>query len=204
MPSNSSLILKKNKSSKPTSVTGCSFATIVWFLLLVIVIAIVTSWIISQYYLPKWQIKGINLAGINLNLPNFSATSSTADSYAVHILDNDFNEILRQISVPNVENLATSIKAEQIEIRGNTTTAIKAGVFISFKPVVSQGSEVTLEVHEVTIGGIRMMPLMTDAIRSQICQSITSYTHNRFSGKITKIELKEGEMTVWVTPDKIL
>jgi len=162
----------------------------------------VATWIIYQYYLPNWQNTKFNFAGVHFSLPQFGSTQNSNNQYAVSITASNIDEMFRQANIPNVENIRTKITSDQIEASGNTTTSIKAPVFIAFKPVINSTGDLTLEVREVTVAGIRMMPLMTDVIRQQIANSIVSYTHDQFSGKITKIDLKSDEMTVWVTPGK--
>jgi len=172
-----------------------------WFGVFLVVVAIIAAWIISQYYIPKWQTNPFSFAGIDIKLPQFGNTVQTKDSYAVHITSSDFDEILRQANIPNIENIVTTITPERIELNGSSTTAIKAHVFIAFKPVINKSGDLTLEVNEVTVGGIRIMLLMNDAVRSQISDGIVNYTKDRFSGKITKIELKSGEIVAWVTQE---
>jgi len=127
-----------------------------------------------------------------------SSSLKTSDVYTVFLNDSQLSEIVRQLQLSKVKNTSVQIHPGQVEIRGETDTGVVLPVMIAFVPKIDASGKLSIEVRDVTVGGVRAIPFVTDEIRTKLGEAITAYVANVLHGSITSIELKEGHLIAYL------
>ncbi len=178
----------------------CSPALILAISIVVLVIGAVVIWIVARPYhaVPgAASLSALNLPGIH-SLPNGNLVPSDGE-YTVHLRDDELNTTLASLHTSSIEDLHGAIHASGITLEGSLTSPLKLPIVIKFTPKVQDG-KITIEVDDVTITGVRALPLATTALREQLARELTTLIQSKFSGKITRITLEEGQLTAFLTP----
>lgn len=121
--------------------------------------------------------------------------------YRVHVTDAEISSVLSQIDIPNTSDKQMRVHPNAADLHATITVPIKSALVLQFVPVVNNG-HVTIQVRDLTVAGIRALPLATDAVRKSIASALESLLNGQFSGTITRIVLEEGAMSVYFVPKK--
>lgn len=188
---------------QPTNLSCCSFGAMIALTAVTIVVVIGVIWWVLSGHLPLGSFKFPSGNGFNFSSGQTKSVNIPKLAYTVHVTNDQLDEALRVANIPNTKNLTSSIHPDQVEIRGFTTVSnVDAAIFIACVPKVDSNGQVSLEVRDATVAGIRVLPFVTDDMRKSISQSISNYIQNKFNGKITSLGLQEGVIEAKVEPTK--
>lgn len=129
---------------------------------------------------------------------NFQESGNTTDVYSVSIYDYDLTTILKSLNIPDTRDLNAHVRTKNIKISGIYQKPFDLKLDIYAKPKISN-NEVTVQLDDATVGGVRMIWLINDGMRQALASSIENYATGRINGKITDIALKEGEMIIKIS-----
>jgi len=179
----------------------CSVAAIAWFAVLILVVGSVLIWIMVRPARTVSTKPGIatSIVPFGLKLPS-NQTVPAADEFTVHLHDLDLDRALAQAGIPNLSDPTAHIHLDSIELDATLSSPLPLPVVMRFVPRVGNDGKITIQINDLTAGGIRILPLATLAMREAISQSLQTLINAKFSGKITKITLAEGELTAYVRP----
>jgi hypothetical protein len=199
-------IKKSNKASffneldYDNSKRGCMSPKFLFFLLTTFIIigALISAIIIIAInFRVNKSLRGVKLPTISniVDKNNYPPE----DSYQITISDYELTNMLLALNIPDVKNLKTQTIAKHITVSGVYQKPVDMNLAIYVIPKVKNG-KVYVEVEDATVGGVRMIWLINDSLRESLATSIENYATSRINGKITDILLKDGEMTVKVSP----
>ncbi len=117
----------------------------------------------------------------------------------VNLSADQLNQVLSQLPIPIID-LSTTITNQQIDIKGLTRSLIQAPVKVSLTPSVNQSHKIIVTVDDLTVAGIRMLPLATTQVQNEINQSINNYVNQQLYGQVESISLSQNNMQIGVEP----
>lgn len=181
-----------------TSKGGCLSGRLVLLCLIIIVVIFVVLGAISLLILNIKVNKSFSKIDIPVVTQLLKGSEPTKDSYTIDITDSQLTDILRSLNILDVKDIKAKTSKDHVLIDGIYQKPIDLRLELKIIPKVKD-SNVMIEVQDATIGGIRMIWLINDAIRQSISGGIENYATGRINGKITDIVLNEGEMAVKVS-----
>jgi len=180
------------------SQNGCLSGRLILLCFVIIVVMFIISGAIILLILNIKVNKSFSKIEIPLVTQLLNGNEPTKDNYTVTITDSQLTEILRSLNIPDVKNIKTTTTKEHILITGIYQKPLDLNLEVRILPKVKD-KKVVIEVQDATVGGIRMIWLITDNMRQSIAGGIENYATGRINGKITDVVLKAGETAVKVS-----
>ena len=189
-----------NEISGRTFSSGwCSAPIIVAVSLVILIVASLLVWTYVKPlgYDASERTVPIRFGSIKLPLSlHLGKTSDTSEEFRLRLTNTDLEILLGSINIPNSIDQRVAAHPKFVEISATTVTPIKAPLVLKIVPKVDDG-KITIEVDDLTVGGIRVLPLATPALRQSIENGLQSAVDGQIKGRLTKITLEEGAMNVY-------
>lgn len=164
------------------------------FILIILILGAILSLVMNLNV--NHSFKGVGLPSVSRI---FQESGNTTDVYSVSIYDYDLTTILKSLNVPDTRDLTAHVRTKNINVSGIYQKPFDLKLDIYAKPKISNNN-VTIQLDDATVGGVRMIWLINDGMRQALASSIENYATGRINGKITDIVLDEGEMIIKITP----
>jgi hypothetical protein len=178
---------------------GCCSATAI---LICLVVALIIGGVsIMVFIKPLGSIPAVDVHLSKSGVSGNTALLGSDQTYQVHISDAEMTDLLQQQNIPNVSDISATITKDKVELRGTTTTTLRLPVYLAFVPKV-KNSVISIEVRDVTVGGIRAIPLANEAIRNNISHAISNVIQDKFQGTIQAITLEDHQVTATLKPNQ--
>ncbi|GEM_PF-4183874 len=182
----------------------CSVVSVVWLFVLAIMLGAGAIWFLLnpvKRAVNESSSSGANSYSIFQSLFSPQKNQSDTTTYTVRVRDSDLTEVVRQSNLPNMHDVESHIHPAHIELKGTfERSPARLSLLVVFVPKVNKTGDISIEVKDAVVGGIRALPIMTTGVRQQISQALQGFIQNKFPGRIVALELKEGEMTALVEP----
>ncbi len=179
----------------------CSLTSIVIASVIMLIIGTIVIISLGRHSLGITLPKGSNLS---LSLGKLSGSGQTSNTptttFTVRMSNDQFNEVLRQAAIPHTKDLVTNITPQRIEIHGTITEGVDLPLYVAIIPKATSDGSIHIDVEDVTVAGVRTLPLLTDAIRAQLANGLNSFIQSKFHGIITNIQLEQGELVATLSP----
>ncbi|MFA6082121.1 MAG: hypothetical protein WC773_01730 [Patescibacteria group bacterium] len=191
--------LKTQKTNLHSYLRLSPWALFVLIVLLIMGLIFFTIWIIVPFRdsLSKkaWNSTSFSAKWFQVILPK---PSNNSQEYFVYITDSQINYIITQLNIPNTKNLSSKTTATQIETTGTYTTPTDLPLIFYWIPKVDSNGKLTVSVNDLTVAGVRLLPLATTEVRAGLADSLSNLINSRIIGKITNLKLEQGQITATV------
>lgn len=139
----------------------------------------------------------IRFGGIKLPVSlHLGKTIGTSEEYRLRLTNADLELLFGSINIPNTIDQHIATHPKFMEITAMTVSPIRAPLVLKIVPKVSDG-KITIEVDDLTVGGIRVLPLATPNLRQSIANGLQSAVDGQIKGRLTKVILEEGVMNIY-------
>ncbi len=139
----------------------------------------------------------IRIGGLKLPVSlHLGKTNSTSEEYRLRLTDADLELLLGSINIPNTMDQRIATHPKFVQISATTVSPIRAPLVLKIVPLINNG-KIAIEVNDLTVGGIRAMPLATPSLRQSIANALQSAVDAQIKGQLTKIVLEEGAMNIY-------